>query len=168
MRKVLLNVAVTLDGFIAGPDGEYDWCFTDGDYGMTEFMGSVDSILMGRKSYDLVVHYGDPYPDKEVIVFSRTLKSVQFDNVQLVNDDIPTFVTGLTKKEGKSIWLFGGAEIVDPLFGKNLIDEMHLAIHPIILGDGIRLFKNGIKRSLELINSITYPSGLVQSIYKKI
>jgi len=169
MRKVLLNVAVALDGFIAGPNGEYDWCFTDGeDYGLTEFMHSIDCVVMGRKSYDLVVQYGEPFPEKKVIVFSRTLTSAPFDNVQVVRDDIPSFVNGLTKKEEKNIWLFGGAAIVDPLFEKNLIDEMHLSIHPIILGEGIPLFKEGVRRSLELIKSIAYPSGLVQSIYKKI
>jgi len=167
MRKVLLNVAVTMDGFIAGPNGEYDWCFTDGDYGMTAFMEGVDCILMGRKSYELLVQYGDPYPDKRVIVFSRFLKESPFVNVRMVNDDIPAFVTKLVKQDGKNIWLFGGAEIIDPLIAANLVDEMHLAIHPLILGDGIPLFTTKDKRMYSLINSIAYPSGLVQSIYKK-
>jgi dihydrofolate reductase len=167
MRKVLLNVAITLDGFIAGPNGEYDWCFTDADYGMTGFLQSVDTIIMGRKSYEIAVQYGEPYPDKEVIVFSATIQQTPFQNVKIINGNIPDFVKSMTLQEGKNIWLYGGAVITEPLIENNLIDEFHLAVHPIILGDGIPLFKN-IKRSLTLIDSITYPSGLVQSIYKKI
>ncbi|HEX5170381.1 MAG TPA: dihydrofolate reductase family protein [Cyclobacteriaceae bacterium] len=168
MRKILLNVAVTLDGFIAGPKGEYDWCFTDDDYGMTEFMASVDTILMGRKSFDLVQQYGPPYPDKEIIVVSSTLKETPFENVVIVNDDLPRYVSNLVKSKGKNIWLFGGATVAGVLFERNLIDEMHLAIHPIVLGNGISLFKKGVRRSLRLSRSITYPSGLVQLIYNKI
>jgi dihydrofolate reductase len=160
-------VAITLDGFIAGPNGEYDWCFTDADYGMTGFLQSVDTIIMGRKSYEIAVQYGEPYPDKEVIVFSATIQQTPFQNVKIVNGNISDFVKSMTLQEGKNIWLYGGAVITEPLIENNLIDEFHLAVHPIILGDGIPLFKN-IKRSLTLIDSITYPSGLVQSIYKKI
>lgn len=167
MRKMLLNLAVTLDGFIAGPNGEYDWCFTDADYGMTQFMESVDTIVMGRKSFDLVVQYGAPYPDKKVMVLSSTLNTTPYGNVTIVNEDLPAFAHKLLQGEGKNIWLFGGATIIDPLFEKNLIDELHLSVHPIILGGGIPLFKKGVKRTLELSKAITYPSGLVQLIYNK-
>lgn len=165
---MLLNLAVTLDGFIAGPNGEYDWCFTDDDYGLTQFMESVDMVLMGRKSFDLVVQYGAPYPDKDVIVFSSTLKSTPYGNVTIVKEDLPTYANELLRREGKNIWLFGGATIIDPLFEKNLIDELHLAVHPIILGDGVPLFRKGVRRTVELSKSIAYPSGLVQLIYKKV
>jgi len=167
MRKILLNVAITLDGFIAGPNGEYDWCFTAEDYGMNKFMQSVDTILMGRKSYEIAVEYGEVYPDKEVIVFSTTLRQTPFPHIKIVNDNIPEFVRSLTSKPGKNIWLYGGPIITAPLMENNMIDEFHLSIHPIVLGNGIPLFKN-IRRSLTLVDSITYPSGLVQSIYKKI
>lgn len=167
MRKILLNVAITLDGFIAGPNGEYDWCFTDEDYGLTAFMQSVDTIIMGRKSYEIAAEYGEVYPDKEVTVFSKTLKQTPFPHVKIVKGDITDFVTSLTSKPGKNIWLYGGAAITAPLMENNLIDEFHLSVHPIVLGNGIPLFKN-IRRPLTLVDSITYPSGLVQSVYKKI
>lgn len=168
MKKIKLNLAVSLDGYIAGPNGEYDWCFTDADYGLTDFIASIDSLLIGRKTYEIMLQYGDPYPGKTNYVFSRSLTSTPYDNVVIVNQDIPTFVQELRKKDGKDVWLYGGAEIVDPLYEHNLIDEMVLSIHPVILGGGISLFKTGTRRTLALAETTPYPSGLVQLTYKKI
>jgi dihydrofolate reductase len=168
MRKVVLNLAVTLDGYIAGPNGEYDWCLTDDDYGMTDFLKSVDATLMGGKSYRLIVEYGPPYPEFTNYVFSRTETQTSFPNVQFVQDDIPEFVQSLKHQKGKNIWLFGGSEIIHPLIQQDLVDEMMLSIHPVLLGDGVPLFKKlDERKSLRLSDSITYPSGLVQLIYKK-
>ena len=168
MRKVVLNLAVSLDGYIAGPNGEYDWCLTDDDYGMTDFLNSVDATIMGGKSYRLIQNYGPPYPEFTNYVFTRTEKSSPYANVILVSEDIPTFVAGLKHKKGKDIWLFGGSEIIQPLLQENLVDEMMLAIHPLLLGSGTPLFKSLEERKmLRLSDSITYPSGLVQLIYKK-
>jgi dihydrofolate reductase len=167
MRKVILNVAVTIDGFIAGPNGEYDWCFTDDDYGMTDFLKSVDSTLMGGKSYRQIKDFGPPYPEFTNYVFSRSETNSPYENVAFVNDDIPEFVRSLKQKKGKDIWLFGGSEIINSLIRENLVDEMMLAIHPLLLGGGLPLFKDGDERkSFRLSDSITYPSGLVQLIYK--
>jgi dihydrofolate reductase len=168
MRKVVLNLAVSLDGYIAGPNGEYDWCFTDDDYGMTEFLNSVDATLMGGKSYRIVTKYGPPYPEFTNYVFTRTEKETPYQNVVLTSEDIPDFVRSLKTKKGKNIWLFGGSEIIHPLLQEDLVDEMMLAIHPILLGRGIPMFKNlDERKTLQLSDSITYPSGLVQLIYKK-
>ena len=77
MSNVLLNLAISLDGFIEGPNGEFDWCFTDQDYGMTAFLARCDAIIFGRKSYELLLQYdADPYPDKMKYVFSNTIGSV--------------------------------------------------------------------------------------------
>lgn len=168
MRKVLLNVAITLDGFIAGPNGEYDWCFNAADYSMNEFLTSIDTVLMGRKSFEVAVQYGELYSEKEVVVFSSTLRSTPYPHVKVINGDVIDFVKSQVIKDGKNIWLYGGALITAPLIENNLIDEFHLSIHPIILGDGIPLFQKNIKRSLTLVNTTPYPSGLVQSIYKKV
>jgi len=168
MRNVVLNLAVTLDGYIAGPNGEYDWCFTDADYGMTNFLKSVDATVMGGKSYRLMIHYGPPYPEFTNYVFSRTEKETPFKNVVFVPDNIPTFVKHLKQKSGKNIWLFGGSEIIHPLLQENLVDEMILSVHPILLGGGLPLFKKLAERKIfQLADTITYPTGLVQLIYKK-
>ena len=168
MRKVILNLAVTLDGFIAGPNGEYDWCFTDADYGMTDFFKSVDATLMGGKSYRIAIEYGPPYPEFTNYVFTRTEKETPFKNVELVSGNIPAFVRALRGEGGKNIWLFGGGEIIHPLLEENLIDEMIISVHPILLGAGVPLFKNLSERKFfKLVDTVAYPSGLVQLIYKK-
>jgi dihydrofolate reductase len=168
MRKIILNVAVTLDGFIAGPNGEYDWCFTDADYGMTDFLNSIDATLMGGKSYRLLLQYGPPYPALTNYVFTRTEKNNPYSNVKLISEDIPSFVTELRQKKGKDIWLFGGAEITHSLLECDLIDEFMLSIHPIVLGDGLPLFgKLSDRKRFSLVKSIPYPAGLVQLVYKK-
>ena len=168
MRKVVLNLAVTLDGFIAGPNGEYDWCLTDDDYGMTDFLNSIDATLMGGRSYRVIADYGAPYPELTNYVFTRTERNSPHDNVVFVSEEIPDFVRSLKLKKGKNIWLFGGSEIIHPLILEDLVDEMMLAIHPVLLGGGLRLFKGlDERKSFRLSDSITYPSGLVQLIYKK-
>ncbi|MBA4053794.1 MAG: dihydrofolate reductase [Marivirga sp.] len=168
MRKIILNLAVSLDGYIAGPNGEYDWCLTDADYGMTDFLSSVDATLMGGKSYRLLLEYGPPYPEFINYVFTRTEKSSPYTNVELLSNDIPSFVTKLKKKDGKNIWLFGGAEIIHILRTHDLIDELILSVHPVLLGDGLSLFKKlKARKQFKLVDSITYPSGLVQITYKK-
>lgn len=167
MRKVVMNLAVSLDGYITGPDGEYDWCLTDDDYGMTDFLKSVDATIMGGNSYREIIKFGPPYPEFTNYVFTRTEKNPPHENIIFVSDDIIDFVSSLKNKSGKNIWLFGGSEIIQPLLEENLVDEMMLAIHPLLLGGGLPLFKNLSERKpFQLSDSITYPSGLVQLIYK--
>lgn len=158
-----------MDGFIAGPNGEYDWCLTDADYGMTDFLSSVDSTLMGGNSYRLLLEYGPPYPGFTNYVFTRTEKSSRYPNVKLISDhNIPVFVSELRQTDGKDIWLFGGAEIIHILLENDLIDELLLSVHPVLLGDGLRLFgKLNERRHFTLVDSISYRSGLVHLIYKK-
>ena len=166
MRKIILNVAVSLDGYIEGPNGEYDWCFTDGDYGMTQFLADTDAIFFGRKSYELfTTSFSHLWNDKKHYVFSNTLKSVE-TNAVLINGDIKTKVLELKKEEGKNIWLFGGASLTSSFLNAGLIDQFLLAIHPIILSAGKPLF-NGIDKriTLKLEDSQRYESGLVQNRY---
>lgn len=167
MRKIILNLAVTLDGLIEGPQGEYDWCLTDQDYGMTEFLGRTDAILFGRKSYELLLNY-DPhaYPDKTKFVFSSTLKT-QADNTFFISSDIKTEVERIKNMPGKDIWLYGGAQLTTALMNAGLIDELMLSVHPILLGKGKPLFSDLPSRtSLKLLDTKTYSSGLVQLFYQ--
>jgi dihydrofolate reductase len=168
MRKMILNLAVSLDGFIAGPNGEYDWCLADADYGMTNFLNSIDAVVMGGKSYRLLLQYGAPYPEYTNYVFTRTEKSTPYANVVFTRDDISEFVETLKEKEGKNIWLFGGAEIIHPLLENDLVDELMLSVHPLLLGEGLPLFRKlNERKNFKLMDTITYPSGLVQLYYKK-
>lgn len=167
MRKVILNLAVSLDGFIEGPKGEYDWCFTDQDYGMSEFLKRIDAIFFGRKSYELLLRMeNNPYPKKKNYVFSRTLKSVE-GNASLIKGDLEREVTAIKQQHGKDIWLFGGASLTASMLKSTLVDEMMLAVHPILLGKGKPLFSDIGKRiTCKLVEAKSYPSGLVQLFYR--
>jgi dihydrofolate reductase len=166
MRKIILNVAVSLDGFIEGPNGEYDWCFTDSDYGLNEFLANTDTIFFGRKSYELwAASFSNMWTDKRHYVFSNSLQSLQ-TNATLISGDIETKVHELKNEDGKDIWLFGGASLTTSLINAGLVDEFLLAIHPLILAGGKPLFNGINKRNwLKLAESKTYENGLVQNRY---
>jgi dihydrofolate reductase len=171
MRKVKLFIANSLDGFIARPDGSFDWLFTDGDYGMTDFFKSVDTALIGRKTYDLMLSFGgehSSYKGMKNYVFSRSPKKSKDKNVQFVSGDIRNFIESLKQKRGKDMWLVGGGELTESFLRERLIDEFILTVHPIILGAGIPLFHGESQQTdLKLIDCKTYESGIVQVHYGK-
>jgi dihydrofolate reductase len=170
MRKVKLFIASSLDCYIARQDGGIDWLFTDDDYGYTKFYDSIDTIIVGRKSYDQSLTFDDyPYKGKKVYVFTR--KKIRKNNneqdVEYIDTNIQDFVTSLTQSIGKDIWLIGGGEIVSVLLNAGLVDEIILSIHPIILGTGIPLLRDIQKEvKLKLENSLSFDSGLTQLYYK--
>jgi dihydrofolate reductase len=169
MRKVKLQVAVSLDGLIEGPNGEYDWCFTDQDYGMKDFLMTVDAIFMGRKTYALAQSMGGENPWKGITtyVFSNTLNEVKGKDTLLVCGDIAPKVASIRKEKGKDIWLFGGASLTASLMNEGLVDELHLAVHPILLGQGKPLFHGIHKRiKTKLVDTRKYDSGLLMMRYQ--
>ena len=170
MRRIILGLAVSMDGLIEGPNGEYDWCFTDQDYGMTEFYKRIDSMFIGRRSYELLLTLGDDampgFPKLKEYVFSTTLKEVR-PGALLIQGNTKEIVEKIKNEPGKDIWLFGGASLTTSFLNLNLIDEISLAIHPIILGSGKPLFSDLKNRiSLHLIDTKTYSSGLVSVSYR--
>jgi len=170
MRKLILQLAVSLDSFIEGPQGEFDWCFTDGDYGMSDFFKRIDAIFIGRKSYELALKMGGTappgFPSLKEYVFSNTMKNITGNRV-LVNGEIKAAVQKIKSEPGKDIWLFGGADLSASLLNHGLVDEMTLAVHPVVLGRGKPLFQNIKKRiNLELTASKTYPNGLMMLSYR--
>ena len=173
MRKLILQLAVSLDGFIEGPNGEYDWCFTDQDYGMTDFFKSINGVFYGRKSYELansmnVSNEDAAFPDLPKLkeyVFSTTLQQVKPGAV-LIKDNVEAEVRRIKSESGKNIWLYGGASLTTSLLNLQLVDKISLAVHPIILGAGKPLFQQIKKRlSLNLIDNKSYSSGLVALTY---
>jgi len=169
MRKVILGVAVSLDGFIEGPNGEYDWCFTDQDYGLSEFFKSVDTVFMGRKSYELTqqIQGDNPWDNMTTYVFSNSLKEVKGENSKLIAGDIEAQVKDILKQPGKNIWMFGGAELLTTFVNNGWIDEYWLSIHPIVLGSGKALFQNIHERKkLKLVHHQIYETGLVSLRYQ--
>ena len=174
MRKIKLYIASSLDSYIAGENGNIDWLFSDSDYGYAKFYDSIDTILIGRKTYDQSLTFEEyPYKGKKVYVFTRSTeekenKNVTYD-VEYIDEDIPSFARLLIQQssvEKKDIWLLGGGEIVSILLNAGLVDEIILSIHPIILGKGVPLFPSIKKRvKLQLQQSIPFKSGLVQLCY---
>ena len=135
MRKLILGLAVSLDGFIEGPNGEYDWCFTDQDYGLSDLYKRVDAVFIGRRTYELILAMGEnaggSFPNMKEFIFSNTLEKVK-DGAFLINGDIKTQVENIKKEKGKDIWLFGGAGLTTSLMNLNLVDQLSLAVHPIL------------------------------------
>jgi dihydrofolate reductase len=169
MRKIVLGLAVSLDGYIEGPNGEIDWCLADQDYGMSDFFKKIDAVFMGRKSYEMAMAMGDAavsgFPKLKEYVFSNTLKSVT-DGMNLISGDIPGEVNKIKREPGRDIWLFGGAALISSFINHNVVDEYWLSIHPVILGGGKPLFSDIKKRiNLKLSESKTYSSGLVSLRY---
>lgn len=165
-RKVVLYIATSLDGYIARENGEIDWLFSDQDYGYTDFLSTVDTIILGNRTYRQALTFGEfPYKDKECYVFSKTIKGSN-EYVTFVNDDFVPFIEDLKKKAGKNIWLVGGTRTIDLFMKNKLIDEFIISIHPIILSKGIELFKEGNDElNLVLRESTNFSSGLVQLHY---
>lgn len=179
-RKIILDLAITLDGFIEGKNGEVDWCVMDTDMGFTNFLNEIDTILYGRKSYDLWGQYSPQDEDsdyekeiwklvhsKEKYVFSRTRTQIHTDNQTIfINQNILEEVNKLKTKPGKDIWLYGGASLITTFINLRLVDEFRLSIHPVILGEGKPLFIDIKQRlNLEMVNIRTFSSGVVQLIY---
>ncbi len=178
MRKVILDLAVTLDGFIEGPNGEIDWCIMDDDMDFDGFLSGIDTIFYGRVSYDAWGNY-DPDSNateadkkfwksihaKNKVVF--TSENREDDRAIFVQSNIAEKVAEMTRGEGKDIWLYGGAGLIKSFIQFGLIDVYRISVHPIALGSGLPLFENLEERvELELIQTNTFKSGVVQLIYK--
>lgn len=168
MRPIILNLAVSLDGFIEGPNGEYDWCLADQDYGMTQFLAATDALFLGRKSFEFMRQLeGNFYADKSWYVFSKTLTQAP-DGVHLIQDEFAQAVLQIKNQPGRNIWLFGGASLTTSFLNAGLIDELLLSVHPILLGNGKRLFQDLSGRMpFDLVDTKNYSSGLVQLHYRK-
>lgn len=169
MRKLILGLAVSLDGFIEGPNGEIDWCFTDQDYGLSDFFKRIDAAFIGRKTYDMMLAMGNSnggdFPKLKEFIFSTTLDKVK-NGATLISGDIKTEILKIKKEKGKDIWLFGGGGLTTSLMNLGLIDELSLAVHPILLGGGKPLCKDLNRRVfLTHLNTKTYSTGLISLTY---
>lgn len=164
MRKVTLGLANSLDNYIARKDGGSDWLHWNKEIAdiSAKFLKTVDTILIGRKTYEVMLAFGQTsYPGAKNYVFTRSkrksaalrktlaAKEKADKNVELVTEDAARFVQSLKRKKGKGICLFGGGELAKSLFEVDLIDEVVLNIHPILLGSGVPLFHE-MKRQIEL------------------
>ncbi|MFC3746592.1 dihydrofolate reductase family protein [Paenibacillus sp. GCM10012306] len=161
-RPVVLYIAASLDGYIAKEDGGVDWLNDvegEGDNGYSEFYQTIDTVLIGKKTYDQTFELADefPYPDKQCYVFSRS-EQPPSPHVTFVHEDVAGFVHKLKEQDGAKIWIVGGADILDVLMKEKLVDEFIVTITPIVLGNGIPLFK-GDNPEIKLTLKEAKPSG---------
>jgi len=166
-RRLRYQVAVSLDGFIAGPNGEYDWIVMDPSIDFNALYKEFDTVVMGRKTYEVGEQAGGvAMPDHEVIVFSRTRPATVHRGVRIVNDDAAEFVAELKAKPGRDIWLFGGGALFRSLLDARLVDTVEVAVMPVLLGAGIPLLPPGASTKLVLADQKILPaSGIVALSY---
>ena len=172
MRKVRFSVAVSLDGFIAGPDGGLGWLIWSGDAARLagEHWRDFDTVLLGRKTYDFAAASGQTDGDPGGVrsfIFSRRLEVSPSPHAALVRDDAVGAVRALKAGSGKDIILMGGGELASTLIGAGLVDEIGLNLHPVVLGGGTPLFTSGAASAkLELIDARPLEKGCVWLVYR--
>jgi len=161
-------VASSLDGYIEGPRGEIDWIVQDPTVNFASLYAGIDTVLLGRRSYELTQQPGAPaFPrDWQVCVFSRTLPAANHPSVTVISDDVGDAVATLRSRAGGDIWLFGGGSLFASLLALNAVDRMELAIMPVLLGGGIPFLAAGAAQArLKLTHSETQPTGIVRLRY---
>ena len=182
MRKLKLQMQVTVDGYVAGPEGQLDWMTFDMDPALLAFINHLtdtsDTILLGRKMTDGFIKYWEhavtrqdaeqPFAEKMVslpkVVFSKTLQHVEGKNVRVENGDLVDAVTQLKSQSGKDIVVYGGATFVSSLLEHGLIDELNFFVNPVAIGSGMRIFTG--RKPLSLAASTAYTSGIVVNTYQ--
>jgi dihydrofolate reductase len=172
MRRVRYSVAASLDGFIADPRGGYDWIIMDEAIDFAAMYREFDTFIMGRKTWDVTAGSGfipatDGKDKKEVIVFSRTLRTAPKPGIQVVNTPPADTVRALKQKAGKDIWLFGGGELFRTLADAGLVDTVEIGLMPVLLSEGIPILPPGRQiRGMKLVKCESLPnSGIVMLTY---
>jgi len=166
MRKIHYGVAMSLDGYIAGPSGEYDWIVDDPEIDMAAEFARYDTVLVGRGTFELMARENrTEMPGMELIVFSRTLQKSDFPDVVIVSDKHKEAIDALRRKPGKEILLWGG-KLFHSLLQDGLVDVIDVGIIPVLLGGGIPLLPTpAARKKLQLIEHKVYKSGIVALQY---
>ena len=160
MRRIRYQVACSLDGYIAGPNGEYDWIVMDPEIDFEALFNEFDTLLMGRRTFETA---GATFPGMKVVVFSRTLQQADHPGVTVISDNIKETVDALRAQPGKDIWLYGGGELFQTLLALDCVDTVEPAVIPILLGGGRPLLPApSVRRSLVFTGQRVYKkSGIV-------
>src|SRR6266568_1444552 len=167
MRQLRYSVAMSLDGFIAGPKSEYDWITPDPSYDFGALWNQFDTLLMGRRTYEVAVTRFDSIEKmgKKVVVVSTTLDPAQHPGVKILRSDLARAIAALKTQPGKDIWLMGGGVLFRSLLDAGLVDTVELAVIPVLLGSGVPLVPEGLRHSLQLLEHRRYPNGCLSLIY---
>ena len=180
MRKLKLQVQMTVDGFIAGPNGEMDWTSAEWDNELKKYVGglteSVDCIILGRKLAQGFIPYWALHPEQEgadifngtkKVVFTKTLEKSEWTDTVLAKGDLVEEITQLKKQAGQDMIAYGGAAFVSALIKHRLIDELHLFINPTAIGSGMTIFKElDGRQNLKLVKSTSFDCGIVVLKYE--
>jgi len=167
VRRIRYAVAASLDGYIAGPQGEADWIIMDPDIDFRELFAEFDTILLGRRTFEVMAHGGNAgMPGMKTFVFSRTLRQSDYPEVTIVAEKPEETLAALRAKSGKDIWLFGGGSLFRSLLDAGLVDTVEVAVMPVLLGGGIPLLPPPAKRTkMILAGSKAFRTGIMALEY---
>jgi dihydrofolate reductase len=171
MRKVVLCLGISLDGYIARLNGAVDFLFMPKDYSMAPFFATIDTAIMGRKTLDAGLEMSGgslPRYNMAMYVFSQSKPPGERDGVIFVNDTPASFIGKVRERPGKDIWLMGGGELARAFLTADLVDRLYLGVVPVLLGAGIPLFPSGFpQRDFRLIENKTFSKGLISLLYER-
>lgn len=166
MRRIRYSVACSLDGYIAGPDGEIDWIPMDPEIDFGAIFEQFDTLLMGRRTYEDLPEGGGGFQGMRVVVFSRTLRQEDHPTVTIIAENVEDRLDELRSQPGKDIWLFGGGDLFRSLLELGYVDTVETAVIPVLLGGGRPLLPAPAEKvSLSLAGNRVYTSGIVALEY---
>lgn len=167
MRRIRYQVACSLDGFIAGPNDEFDWIPPEPSFDFEALNAQFDTLLMGRRTYEIVRAAGENFQGKQVIVASRSLRPADYPEAEIVSKGLEARVRALKSQPGQDIWLYGGGKLFSQLLEWNLVDTVEPAVIPILLGNGVPMLPQGAaRRHLTLAGHTAYTSGMLYLKYE--
>jgi dihydrofolate reductase len=168
MRRLVYSVAASLDGFIAGPTGEYDWIIQDPAFDFAGLWARFDALLMGRKTYEVAITRLESLNSmgKKIVVVSQTLDASKHSGATIIAADILGEIAKLKGEPGKDIWLMGGGVLFRTLLDAGLVDGVEVSLIPVLLGSGVPLIFEGRRCPLHLAESKALPSGILVLRYQ--
>ncbi len=176
MKKIILYIATSLNGYIAKTNGSVDWLENipnphNEEYGYNDLLNSIDTTIQGNSTYRQILEWGIefPYKGKDNYVITQNTNLVSDENVTYISSDHINFIENLKGRQGKDIWLIGGGKVNSLFLNNGLIDEIYQFIIPIVIEDGIKLFdsvKEGL--SLDIVETKVYKSGVIRYWYKMV